>query len=134
MTPRAGPTPPTRPLGPWPSRRAPRSAALLPEGDTGDWYALDVPHGSLIDLAFAPASGGTGLTVELYDANGYVVWSQQDVGSGVAKARYIVSDVEGGQYGVRVSGGEGAYEGRRRWRRRTTADLARMPAATVGAP
>lgn len=85
-------------------------SGLLPEGDTGDWYALDVPHGSVIDLAFAPASGGTGLTVELYDANGYVVWSQQDVGSGVAKARYIVSDVEGGQYGVRVSGGEGAYE------------------------
>jgi hypothetical protein len=85
-------------------------SGLLPEGDTGDWYTLDVPHGSLIDLAFTPASGGTGLTVELYDANGYVVWSQQDHRSGTAKARYIVSDVEGGQYGVRVSGGEGAYE------------------------
>ncbi len=82
----------------------------LAEDDPDDWYVLPVAAGSVVDLTFGPTTGGTGMSVEFFDADEYSLWAEYGIDTGTKTFRWVVSGADGGDYYVHVSAGEGPYE------------------------
>lgn len=80
----------------------------LAEGDV-DWYAITVPDGSVVDLAFTPNEGASDLAVAFVGPEGDVIWDQYDVEAGATSVRWVVSGESGGTHYLEVSDGLGPY-------------------------
>jgi subtilisin family serine protease len=83
------------------SPATPATAALAPGGDV-DWFALDVPAGSGLDIALTPPAGAPAgdYTLEVFDPG------LAAVGTGTAGVGGVTADViaTAGRYAIRVRG------------------------------
>jgi len=82
------------------------------QGDTdyADWYAFDVPGGSVLTVSVTPDRDTEGLSFSLVDVDESELWSEYDVRGGRAMAgSFILGPESGGTHYLQVFGGQGAY-------------------------
>lgn len=79
--------------------------------DDDDWYAVDVPDGHMVRVAFTAAEGSRDLAITLLSPEEEEeLWRAEGLAPGEERTdAEVMSDSSGGLYYLEVEGGEGPY-------------------------
>jgi hypothetical protein len=79
-------------------------------GRDEDYYKFEVPHGSVLTLAFTPEEEAEVMSISLQDLERRQVWYSGRVVPGITKStREMMNNSSGGTYYVRIYNGSGQY-------------------------
>ncbi len=81
--------------------------------DDIDWYTVDIPHGSILDLTFTPAGEAEEFEVTLYDTNRGEIWNKYNIEPPTTlPLNLVMNSTSGGTYYLAIeeySNGGGHY-------------------------